>query len=116
MVLSRLSRFTTTQHNSRSVIQRYLGFWDCNPTTLIPLSPGEFAPLYVEMIGECEKILAVLLKRGDKFEIWLSGTPSEAFALVCSFDPANMRIVQSGKKDLLTARHQSFWEFADHIR
>ena len=29
------------QHNSRGVIQRYLGFWDCNPTTLIPLSPGE---------------------------------------------------------------------------
>ena len=25
------------QHNSRGVIQRYLGFWDCNPTTLIPL-------------------------------------------------------------------------------
>ena len=29
------------QHNSRGVIQRYLGFWDCNPTTLIPLSPSE---------------------------------------------------------------------------
>ena len=28
------------QHNSRGVIQRYLGFWDCNPTTLIPLSPS----------------------------------------------------------------------------
>ena len=28
------------QHNSRGVIQRYLGFWDCNPTTLIPLSPA----------------------------------------------------------------------------
>ena len=27
------------QHNSRGVIQRYLGFWDCNPATLIPLSP-----------------------------------------------------------------------------
>ena len=27
------------QHNARGVIQRYLGFWDCNPTTLIPLSP-----------------------------------------------------------------------------
>ena len=28
------------QHNSRGVIQRYLGFWDCNPATLIPLSPA----------------------------------------------------------------------------
>ena len=32
-------------------IQRYLGFWDCNPTTLIPLSPRDSAPLYVEMMG-----------------------------------------------------------------
>ena len=46
------------QHNSRGVIQRYLGFWDCNPTTLIPLSPANSAPLYVEMMGGAEKILA----------------------------------------------------------
>ena len=46
------------QHNSRGVIQRYLGFWDCNPTTLIPLSPGDSAPLYVEMMGGAEKIIA----------------------------------------------------------
>jgi alkyl sulfatase BDS1-like metallo-beta-lactamase superfamily hydrolase len=46
------------QHNSRGVIQRYLGFWDCNPTTLIPLSPSDSAPLYVEMMGGADKILA----------------------------------------------------------
>jgi alkyl sulfatase BDS1-like metallo-beta-lactamase superfamily hydrolase len=46
------------QHNSRGVIQRYLGFWDCNPTTLIPLSPSDSAPLYVEMMGGAEKIMA----------------------------------------------------------
>jgi len=46
------------QHNSRGVVQRYLGFWDCNPTTLIPLSPHDSAPLYVEMMGGSEKILA----------------------------------------------------------
>jgi alkyl sulfatase BDS1-like metallo-beta-lactamase superfamily hydrolase len=46
------------EHNSRGVIQRYLGFWDCNPATLIPLSPGDSAPLYVEMMGGSEKILA----------------------------------------------------------
>jgi alkyl sulfatase BDS1-like metallo-beta-lactamase superfamily hydrolase len=45
------------QHNSRGVIQRYLGFWDCNPTTLIPLSPGDAAPLYVEMMGGAQKIM-----------------------------------------------------------
>ena len=46
------------QHNARGVIQRYLGFWDCNPATLIPLSPEDSAPLYVEMMGGSEKILA----------------------------------------------------------
>jgi alkyl sulfatase BDS1-like metallo-beta-lactamase superfamily hydrolase len=46
------------EHNARGVIQRYLGFWDCNPTTLIPLSPGDSAPLYVEMMGGAERIIA----------------------------------------------------------
>lgn len=45
------------QHNSRGVIQRFLGFWDCNPATLIPLSPQDSAPLYVEMMGGAEKII-----------------------------------------------------------
>ena len=48
----------SAEHNSRGVIQRYLGFWDCNPTTLIPLSPGDSAPLYVEMMGGAKKIIA----------------------------------------------------------
>ena len=45
------------QHNARGVVQRYLGFWDCNPATLIPLSPSESAPLYVEMMGGADKII-----------------------------------------------------------
>jgi alkyl sulfatase BDS1-like metallo-beta-lactamase superfamily hydrolase len=48
----------SAQHNSRGVIQRFLGFWDCNPATLIPLSPADSAPLYVEMMGGSDKILA----------------------------------------------------------
>jgi alkyl sulfatase BDS1-like metallo-beta-lactamase superfamily hydrolase len=46
------------EHNSRAVINRYLGYWDANPTTLIPLSPEDSAPLYVEMMGGAKKILA----------------------------------------------------------
>jgi alkyl sulfatase BDS1-like metallo-beta-lactamase superfamily hydrolase len=46
------------QHNSRGVVQRYLGFWDGNPTRLIPLSPSDSAPLYVEMMGGGAKIMA----------------------------------------------------------
>lgn len=45
-------------HNSRAVIQRYLGFWDLNPATLVPLSPEESAPLYVEMMGGASKVVA----------------------------------------------------------
>jgi alkyl sulfatase BDS1-like metallo-beta-lactamase superfamily hydrolase len=46
------------QHNSRAVINRYLGYWDANPATLIPLSPSDSAPLYVEMMGGPEQIVA----------------------------------------------------------
>jgi alkyl sulfatase BDS1-like metallo-beta-lactamase superfamily hydrolase len=46
------------EHNSRAVINRYLGYWDANPATLIPLSPGDSAPLYVEMMGGAERIIA----------------------------------------------------------
>jgi len=45
-------------HNSRAVINRYLGYWDANPATLIPLSPSDSAPLYVEMMGGSKKIMA----------------------------------------------------------
>ncbi|MBU3593757.1 MBL fold metallo-hydrolase [Polynucleobacter sp. 71A-WALBACH] len=46
------------EHNSRAVINRYLGYWDANPATLIPLSPKDSAPLYVEMMGGSAKIMA----------------------------------------------------------
>jgi linear primary-alkylsulfatase len=42
------------------VMQRYFGFWDLNPATLVPLSPAESAPLYVDMMGGA----AAILKRG----------------------------------------------------
>lgn len=44
-------------HNSRAVINRYLGYWDANPATLTPLSPEDSAPLYVEMMGGAQKII-----------------------------------------------------------
>jgi len=48
----------SVEHNSRAVINRYLGYWDSNPATLIPLSPSDSAPLYVEMMGGAQKIIA----------------------------------------------------------
>jgi alkyl sulfatase BDS1-like metallo-beta-lactamase superfamily hydrolase len=46
------------QNNSRAVINRFLGFYDGNPVNLIPLSPQDSAPLYVEMMGGSAKIMA----------------------------------------------------------
>jgi len=46
------------EHNSRGVINRYLGYWDGNPTTLVPLSPEDSAPLYVEMMGGAKPIIS----------------------------------------------------------
>ncbi|MFZ0409300.1 MAG: alkyl sulfatase dimerization domain-containing protein [Cyanobium sp.] len=46
------------EHNSRAVINRYLGYWDANPANLMPLSPRDSAPLYVEMMGGADKIMA----------------------------------------------------------
>jgi len=47
------------EHNSRGVLNRFLGYWDANPTTLIPLSPEDSAPLYVEMMGGAEPIMSM---------------------------------------------------------
>jgi alkyl sulfatase BDS1-like metallo-beta-lactamase superfamily hydrolase len=45
------------EHNSRGVINRFLGYWDGNPVNIAPLSPKDSAPLYVEMMGGSDKIL-----------------------------------------------------------
>jgi len=46
------------RNNARGVINRFLGHWDGNPANLIPLSPRDSAPLYVEMMGGSAKIIA----------------------------------------------------------
>jgi alkyl sulfatase BDS1-like metallo-beta-lactamase superfamily hydrolase len=59
------------EHNSRAVINRYLGYWDANPATLMPLSPRDAAPLYVEMMGGARKIIRKsrqLVDAGQYFE------------------------------------------------
>jgi len=58
----------SVEHNSRAVINRYLGYWDGNPATLIPLTPKESAPLFVEMMGGADAIVAraqQLMDSGD---------------------------------------------------
>mgnify|MGYP001812683545 CR=1 FL=1 len=46
------------RNNVRGVLNRFLGHFDMNPTNLVPLSPSDSAPLYVEMMGGSANILA----------------------------------------------------------
>jgi alkyl sulfatase BDS1-like metallo-beta-lactamase superfamily hydrolase len=68
------------------VIQRYLGFWDCNPTTLIPLSPADSAPLYVEMMGGADKIMTRAHELHDAGKYLLA---SEILNKLVLAEPAN---------------------------
>lgn len=45
------SYYGSLSHNSRAVYQRYMGFYDGNPSNLNPLPPVETAKHYVEAIG-----------------------------------------------------------------
>ena len=83
----------SAQHNSRGVIQRFLGFWDCNPATLVPLSPADSAPLYVEMMGGAKKILARGRKLHDEGKYLLA---QEIVNKLVQAEPTN-----AAAKDLL---------------
>ncbi len=74
------------QHNSRGVVQRYIGFWDCNPATLIPLSPEDSSPLYVEMMGGSEAIMTKGRELHDSGEYLLA---SEILDKLVHAEPGN---------------------------
>jgi alkyl sulfatase BDS1-like metallo-beta-lactamase superfamily hydrolase len=56
------------ENNSRGVVNRFLGHWDGNPANLIPLSPYESAPLFVEMMGGAKAIIKKGKELYDKGE------------------------------------------------
>jgi alkyl sulfatase BDS1-like metallo-beta-lactamase superfamily hydrolase len=62
----------SVEHNSRAVINRYLGYWDGNPATLIPLAPKESAPLFVEMMGGADAIVTRARKLMDSGDYLLA--------------------------------------------
>jgi alkyl sulfatase BDS1-like metallo-beta-lactamase superfamily hydrolase len=60
------------QNNVRGVVNRFIGHFDGNPANLVPLSPSDSAPLYVEMMGGSDRILAKgreLLAQGKYLEV-----------------------------------------------
>jgi len=88
------------EHNSRGVVNRYLGYWDANPTTLIPLSPGDSAPLYVEMMGGSDKIISKGKKLYDSGDYLLC---TEIVNKLVFAEPGNQ-----GAKDLLADCFEQF--------
>jgi len=77
----------SVEHNSRAVINRYLGYWDGNPTTLIPLSPADSAPIYVEMMGGAEPIL---IKGRELYEEGRYREAQEIVDKLVHFEPDNV--------------------------
>lgn len=76
----------TVKHNTRAVYQRYLGYYDSNPSSLDPLPPAAAAKKYVEYMGGEVAILARAQRDFDKGEYrWLA----EALRQVVYANPAN---------------------------
>jgi alkyl sulfatase BDS1-like metallo-beta-lactamase superfamily hydrolase len=50
--------YGTMMHNSRAVYQRYMGWYDANPTNLNPLPPEEEAQRFVRAMGGEANVLA----------------------------------------------------------
>src|SRR5688572_23482066 len=60
--------YGTVRHNTRAVYQRYMGFYDANPSTLDQLPPEEAAKKYVEYMGGAAAVLQKAKSDFDKGE------------------------------------------------
>ncbi len=49
--------YGTVAHNSKAVYQKYMGWYDANPTNLNPLEPSESAKKWVEYLGDTNEVL-----------------------------------------------------------
>lgn len=49
--------YGSVKHDTRAVYQRYMGFYDANPSTLDELSPAEAAMKYVEYMGGADAVV-----------------------------------------------------------
>ena len=60
--------YGTVKHNSRAVYQRYMGFYDANPSMLDELPPVGAAARYVEYMGGADAVLKKARADFDKGE------------------------------------------------
>ena len=87
-------------NNSRAVINRFLGFYDGNPVNLHPMSPRDSAPLYVEMMGGSDKIMA---KGGELIDQGRYLEAAEILNKLVFAEPQNMparRLLANGYEQL----------------
>ena len=90
--------YGTVKHDTRAVYQRYMGFYDGNPTTLDQLPPEEAAKKYVEYMGGPAAIMQKAKVDFDKGEYrWVA----EALKQVVFADPTNKE-----GKDLLADAYE----------
>ena len=81
--------YGTVSHNARAVAQKYLGFYDANPSNLNPLMQEDAAKKYVEYMGGAEAMLRLAQRDYDNGEYaWVAEVLNRAvFA-----DPENMEV------------------------
>jgi len=78
--------YGTVKHDSRAVYQRYMGWYDGNPSTLDQLPPEAAAKKYVEYMGGADAVLKRAQADFDKGEYrWVA----EAVKQVVFADPSN---------------------------
>lgn len=91
--------YGSVKHNTRAVYQRYVGFYDGNPSTLDELPPEEAARKYVEYFGGADAVLQKAKADFDKGEYrWVA----MAVKHVVFADPGN----QAAKELLADAYEQ----------
>lgn len=91
--------YGSVRHNTRAIYQRYMGFYDGNPSTLDELPPAEAAKKYVEYMGGAPAILQKAKADFDKGEYrWVA----QALKNVVFANPAN----KDGKELLADAYEQ----------
>lgn len=78
--------YGSVNHNAKAVYQRYLGWYDSNPSTLWSLPPEDAAKKYVEYMGGAE---AVLAKAESDFAAGEYRWVAEAANHVVFADPSN---------------------------
>jgi alkyl sulfatase BDS1-like metallo-beta-lactamase superfamily hydrolase len=78
--------YGTVKHDTRAVYQRYMGFYDGNPSTLDQLPPADAAKKYVEYMGGADAIMERAKKDFDAGQYrWVA----EVLKQVVFADPEN---------------------------